>query len=349
MVLSTVVILLLGIIAFLIGLLTTGRVRLAGFFLLALIGVSVSNLIPQFQFQLELFFNSEFWLQFKDFLQSPAIIPLVITILAITYFRNSVKVIRQGSEALVERLGRYHRKLTPGLHFITPVLDELVLEESTRERVLDTGTQKAITKDNVPLELDAVIYWRILELERTYYAVEDVEEALANLTTTALRSQVGSMTLGETLRFRNAVNQALLPILDEATAVWGIKVTRVEVQEILPSPEILRGMELEQESESRRRAAILEAEGKKRATIEEVEGLVQAIKLLTEQSGQLKPKAIDPEVLLQYFAAMRYIEASYKLGESTNAKIVFMSPKTLEEMSDIIHPVLTSLLNNDEP
>lgn len=150
--------------------------------------------------------------------------PSIIGILALIimgYTISSVRIINQGEEALVERLGRYHRKLKPGLNFIVPALDYIRLKDSVRERILDVAKQGAITKDNVSLEVDAVVYWRILELELTYYAIEDVEQAIQELVITTLRSEIGKMEFENTFSSRDELNRALLSQLDEATEPWG--------------------------------------------------------------------------------------------------------------------------------
>lgn len=256
-----------------------------------------------------------------------------LALLIIGYSVGSVKIINQGSEALVERLGRYHRKLMPGLNFIVPFLDTIVLEETTRERVIDTEPQEAITRDNVSVVVDAVLYWRILELERTFYAVENVEEALINLVNTTLRSEIGRMQLAQTFSSRKEINDALRHQLDEATAIWGVKVTRVEVQRITPAKAVLDAMELERAAESKKKAAISEAEGKKRAAIEEAEGAVQSMRLI---SDALKTNTNSSEIL-KYLVARQYVEANYRLGDSPNSKIVFMDPKALTEaLSDLM-------------
>jgi regulator of protease activity HflC (stomatin/prohibitin superfamily) len=251
------------------------------------------------------------------------------------YTVGSVRIINQGTEALVERLGKFHRKLTPGLNFVVPFLDTIVLEESTRERVLDIDKQKAITGDNVSADVDAVVYWRILQLERTFYAVENIEEALESLVTTTLRSEIGRMSLAQTFSSRNEINQALLHQLDEATATWGVKVTRVEVQSIEPAPDVLRAMELERAAESKKKAAISEAQGKKQAAIEEAEGAVQSMKMIADA---LRSQPNSREIM-RYLVAQRYVDASYRLGDSSNAKVVFMDPKALTEaLSELIDP-----------
>ncbi|MBW4653947.1 MAG: SPFH/Band 7/PHB domain protein [Kaiparowitsia implicata GSE-PSE-MK54-09C] len=257
----------------------------------------------------------------------------VLALLAIGYLIGSVKIINQGNEALVERLGKYHKKLTPGLNYVVPLLDNIVLEESVRERMIDIEPQDAITSDNVSVVVDAVVYWRILQLERTYYQVEDVEEALENLVTTTLRSEIGQMQLSRIFSSRSEINQSLLHQLDDATASWGVKVTRVEVQKITPAKAVLEAMELEKAADSKKKAAIFEAEGKKQAAIEEAEGAVQSMKMIAEA---LKTHPNSREIL-RYLVAQRYVDANYRLGDSPNSKLVFMDPKALTEaLSDLI-------------
>ncbi|WP_204151355.1 stomatin-like protein [Leptolyngbya sp. CCY15150] len=267
---------------------------------------------------------------------APEITVLAALVLAVVgYMVGSVKIINQGNEALVERLGRFHRKLTPGLNFIVPGLDKVVWEDTTREQVLDIPPQEAITKDNIALGVDAVVYWRILELPQTYYAVEDIEKALADLVTTTLRSDIGLMELEETYSSRGRLNQRLLYQLDEATAPWGVKVLRVEVQNITIPERVRESLELERASQSKKRAAIAEAEGKKRAAIEEAQGTVESIRLI---SDALKEQT-NPQAVLQYLVAQKYMETNYRLGQSNNAKILFMDPKAMTEgMAELMSP-----------
>lgn len=234
----------------------------------------------------------------------------------IGYTIGSVKIINQGNEALVERLGRYHRKLSPGLNFIVPFADSIVLEDTLREQVLDVEPQEAITKDNVCLKVDAVVYWRILQLERAFYAVEDVERAIKNLVLTTLRSALGQMNVEETYSSRAEINQKLLAQLDDATATWGVKVTRVEVQNISPPASLLDSMAQQRAAEIRKRASISEAEG----TVESMRLIAQALQSQDNTSEVLK-----------YLVAQRYVEANQKLSESPNSKIIFMDPKALSE------------------
>jgi regulator of protease activity HflC (stomatin/prohibitin superfamily) len=251
----------------------------------------------------------------------------ILALIIIGYTVGSVRIINQGTEALVERLGRYHRKLKPGLNFIVPVLDYIVLRDSVREQILDVAKQGAITRDNVSLEVDAVVYWRILELELTYYAIENVEQAIEELVITTLRSEIGKMEFERTFSSRDELNRALLSQLDEATEPWGVKVTRVEVQEITPPEEVRRSMQLQQAAELKRRATVLEAQGEQEAAIKRAQATVESIEMLSKALQQRS----DTSEILKYLLAQRYVDANQKLGESDNSKVVFMDPKFLSE------------------
>lgn len=250
--------------------------------------------------------------------------PTVLSALiaGLTAFLTSIRIINEGNEALVERLGQYHKKLNPGLNFILPMFDTIVVEETTREKVLGIDPQNAITKDNVSLKVDAVIYWQIVDLERTFYVVEDIQSAIDNLVVTTLRSAIGQLNLDETYSSRDKINQKLLEQLDEATENWGVKVTRIEVREITPAKTVMDSLEIERAAESKRRAALLETEG-----------TVQSIAMLSDALRQ-QPNAQE---VLSFLVAQRYVEANENLGRSSNSKVVFMDPKALNQaMSDLI-------------
>lgn len=258
----------------------------------------------------------------------------ILALIVIGYTVGSVRIINQGNQALVERLGRYHRKLRPGLSFIVPFLDTIVFEESIREKILDVDPQSAITRDNVSLKVDAVVYWKILDLERTYYEIEDIEAAIGELVVTTLRSAIGKMQLEQTFSSRDELNQALLDQLDEATEPWGVKVTRVEVQSINPPESVLESMQLQQAAELKRRATVLEAEGDQEASVKRARGTVESIHLL---SNALKERT-DAKEILNFLIAQQYVEANQKLGESNNSKVLFMDPRSLTEgISDLIN------------
>lgn len=271
---------------------------------------------------------------------------IILALVVLGYIFGSVRIINQGNQALVERLGRYHRKLRPGLNFIVPFLDTIVWEESMREKLLDVPPQSAITRDNVSLDVDAVVYWKILDLERTYYEIEDIQAAIRELVVTTLRSEIGKMPFERTFSSRDELNQALLDQLDEATEPWGVKVTRVEVQSIDPPESVLESMQQQQAAELKRRATVLEAQGDQEATVKRAQGTVDSIQLLSEA---LKERG-DAREILNFLIAQRYVEANQKLGESNNSKVLFMDPKTLSEgLVDLMgSPTDTNGNNNND-
>lgn len=273
----------------------------------------------------------------------------ILALLIIGYSVGSVRIINQGTEALVQRLGRYHRKLKPGLNFIVPFLDRIALIDTVREQILDVEKQAAITRDNVALDVDAVVYWRILELELTYYAIENVEQAIAELVITTLRSEIGKMEFEKTFSSRDELNKALLSQLDEATEPWGVKVTRVEVQEITPPDEVKRSMQQQQAAELKRRATVLEAQGEQEAAIKRAEATVKAIEMLSKALNPEKGSPNIPPEVLNFLITQRYVEANQKLGESENSKVVFMDPKFLSEgLIDLMNtPTDTPKSDND--
>jgi len=256
----------------------------------------------------------------------------VLTILGGTV--GSTRRITEGNEALVERLGRYHRKLTPGLNFgIIPFVDEVVTEASTREQMLDTPASGATTRDNVRVDVDAVVFWRILELQQAYYEIADIEEALQNLVITTLRAEVGEMNLEETNSARNRISRALLESLDEATEPWGVKVIRVEIQDIKPPKSVQDSLEKERAAESERRAEILRADGEREASLKQASAIADSLKLIKEAL----PDGANTAEILRYLVAQRYVEANFELSKSDNAKVVFMNPRDLtESMSELI-------------
>lgn len=261
------------------------------------------------------------------------IAPMILVIIG--YSVGSTRIITQGNQALVERLGQYKRKLEPGLNFIIPFVDRIAVEETTRERVLDIAPQPAITKDNVSVEVNAVVYWRVLDLEKAYYEVEDVEDAIGNLVVTTLRSAIGRQELDETYSSRDEINKTLLDELDKATESWGVRVLRVEVQDITLPKSIMESLEKERAAESEKQAAIFKAEGEKQASISRAEGTVQSIEMIAKAlQGQSNSREV-----LQYLVAQRYVDANQKLGESENSKIIFMNPGDLTEaVTDLMQP-----------
>ena len=271
---------------------------------------------------------------------------------------GSVKIINEKDEALVERLGSYNKKLRPGPNFIIPVLDRVVYKQTIREKVIDIPPQSCITKDNVAITADAVVYWKIMDMEKAYYKVESLESAMVNLVLTQVRSELGKLELDQTFTARTEINEILLRELDIATDPWGVKVTRVELRDIMPSKAVQDSMELQMTAERKKRAAILSSEGEResainsaegqaRAKILEAEALKKAAILQAEANREqqiLKAKATssaleivseklnsDPKAkeALQFLLARHYLEMASTIGASESSKVMFLDPQTL--------------------
>jgi len=257
--------------------------------------------------------------------------PIIAIVLALVgYAFGSAKIINEGNEALVERLGQRHRTLRPGLNFIVPFVDQIVMEDTTREQILDIKPQKVITKDNVYLEVDGVVTWQITSMEDSFYKVEDVQIALSNLVTVELRTHIADRTLAETTSSRNQMNQSLLQIVNETSKKWGVKIIRVDIQSITPPESVQKSMAEQQAAEIKKQAAILEAEGDRQAAIKRAEATKESIRILSE-AVTARPETKE---ILRYLVAQEQLEASQKLGASTNAKIVFLNPSVSDGALD---------------
>ena len=218
-------------------------------------------------------------------------------LLAVLLGLRSLRITQQGNSVLVERLGTFSRTLEPGINIVLPFLEKEVSSQSLKERVLDVPPQHCITKDNVKISVDAVIYWQVVDHFKSYYAVLEMEAALVNLVLTQIRSEVGLMDLDQTFSARQAINDRLLQELDAATDPWGIKVTRVELRDILPSPGVVEAMETQMTAERRKRATILDSEGEQEAAINVARGRAEA--LVLEAEAQSKAVVIDAEASAQ--------------------------------------------------
>ena len=200
---------------------------------------------------------------------------------------SSIRIVRQSTAVVVERLGKFHRLLNTGIHFIIPFIDRSVGGPiSLKERVADFAPQPVITKDNVTMQIDTVVYYQVTDAKLFTYGVESPIRAIENLTATTLRNLVGELELDGTLTSRDTVNSKMRIILDEATDPWGIKINRVELKNILPPKDIQQAMEKQMRAERERREAILQAEGKKKSDILIAEGEKQARILTAEAEKQ---------------------------------------------------------------
>lgn len=239
----------------------------------------------------------------------------VALVLLVVFIFKSVYIVKQAEEILIERLGKFNRVLRPGLHFIIPLMEvpravtwtflqdvdgrrlyrftKTLYRIDKREAVYDFPRQNVITKDNVTMEINALLYYQITDAKLAVYEVEDLPEAIEKLTQTKLRDVIGELDLDQSLVSRDRINTKLRLTLDEATDKWGVKVNRVELQEVKPPEDIRQAMEKQMRAERDRRATILESEGKKRAAILEAEGSQESQVL--EAQGQAQARLLQAE------------------------------------------------------
>ncbi|MFM8526203.1 MAG: SPFH domain-containing protein [Cyanobacteriota bacterium] len=240
---------------------------------------------------------------------------------------NGVKITSGGQSRLVERLGKYDRQLQPGLSFVLPVIEQVVSRESLKERVLDIPPQQCITRDNVAIEVDAVVYWQLLEHARAYYAVDNLQAAMVNLVLTQIRAEMGKLDLDQTFTTRSEVNDVLLKELDLATDPWGVKVTRVELRDIKPSTGVQQAMEQQMTAEREKRAAILRSEGERESQINAARGRAEALVLDARAKQEALLLEAEAQAKQQGLLAQARADAATRLAEALAA-----NPQAAEAM-----------------
>ena len=229
------------------------------------------------------------------------VIAVIVTVL-LMIFALSIRIVRQSTAIIVERLGKYSKTLETGVHFILPFFDRTSATISLKEKVADFQPQPVITKDNVTMQIDSVVYFSITDPKLYTYGIENPMNAIENLTATTLRNIVGELELDEALTSRDIINSKMRAILDEATDPWGIKVTRVELKNILPPKDIRDAMEKQMRAERERRESILQAQGEKESAILVAEGEKQSNILRAEgekESAILRAEARKAEILAE--------------------------------------------------
>ncbi len=228
-------------------------------------------------------------------MEPAGIVLLVIGIILLAVLVTGIRVVRQATAVTVERLGKYRKTLETGVHYVLPIFDRTSRPISLKEIVADFKPQPVITKDNVTMQIDTVVYFQITDAKLYTYGVDKPLSAIENLTATTLRNIVGELELDETLTSRDTVNSKMRIILDEATDPWGIKINRVELKNILPPKDIQEAMEKQMRAERERREAILRAEGEKKSNILVAEGEKQAKILRAEADKESRILAAEAE------------------------------------------------------
>lgn len=275
------------------------------------------------------------------------IFAIVMGLLAVVLVLQGVRVVPQGNEYTVERFGRYTRTLRPGLHVIVPIVDRIGARMNMMETVLDVPSQVVITRDNARVQVDGVVFFQVLDAAKAAYEVNQLQLAVLNLTMTNIRTVMGSLDLDELLSQRDQINARLLAVVDEATAPWGLKVTRIEIKDIAPPEDLVAAMARQMKAEREKRAQVLEAEGDRQAAILRAEGEKQSQILQAEgrreaafrdaeareRSAEAEAKATEAvsqaiaggnTQAINYFVAQKYVEALGKFAASTNQKVLFL-------------------------
>jgi regulator of protease activity HflC (stomatin/prohibitin superfamily) len=257
----------------------------------------------------------------------------VFFILVVVTITMGVRIVPQGSKHVVQRLGKYHRTLPPGLNIIIPYIDIVAYKVTTKDIVLDIPSQEVITRDNAVIIVNAVAYINIISPEKSVYGVEDYQFAIQNLVQTSLRSIVGEMALDDALSSRDQIKAKLKAAISDDISDWGITIKTVEIQDINPSQTMQKAMEEQAAAERQRRATVTRADGEKEAAVLEADGRLEASKrdaqakvVLAEASQRAIQKVTeaiqDKELPAMFILGERYVEAIRQMSGSANAKIV---------------------------
>jgi len=272
---------------------------------------------------------------------------LVVLVAGAIVLFKAVRMVPQGYEWTVERFGRYTHTMTPGLHFLIPIVYGVGRKVNMMEQVLEVPSQDVITKDNAVVRVDGVVFFQVLDAAKAAYEVANLEVATIALVQTNIRTVIGSMDLDESLSQRETINAKLLNVVDHATNPWGIKVTRIEIKDIQPPQNLVQSMQQQKMAEQNKRAAVLDAEGVRQSAILRAEGEKQAAVLEAEgrkeaafRDAEARERLAQAEAkatqmvsdaiangnvqAINYFVAQKYVEAFKELATAPNQKFVLM-------------------------
>jgi regulator of protease activity HflC (stomatin/prohibitin superfamily) len=275
------------------------------------------------------------------------IVAVVLVALAAIILIRAIKIVPQGREYTIERFGRYTRTLPPGIAFLTPFVETVGRKVNMMEQVLDVPQQDVITKDNVSVRVDAIVFIQVMDASQAAYRVDNLNFAITQLSQTNLRTVVGAMDLDEVLSQRDQINTKLLSTIDHATSPWGVKVTRIEIKDLTPPPDITNAMARQMKAERERRAVITEADGEKQAAVTRAEGAKQSAILQAEgrreaafRDAEARERAAQAEAsataavseaiakgdvnAVNYFIAQKYVDAFAELARSPQQKTVIV-------------------------
>lgn len=298
----------------------------------------------------------------------------LLVVLVIFCFLGGIKQVPQGYQYTVERFGRYTRTLMPGLNLIVPFIDTVGSRVNMKEQVLDIPTQEVITRDNATVSVDAVAFFQVLNAAQSAYQITNLDYAVMNLNMTNIRTVVGSMDLDELLSNRNAINERLLHVVDEAAHPWGLKMTRIEIKDIRPPRDLVDAMARQMKAERDKRAQVLEAEGDRNANILRAEGFKQAQILEAEgkresayREAEARERLAEAEAkatllvseaiakgdvqAINYFVAQKYTEALASIGTANNQKIVLMPMEASSLIGSLggIGAIAKEVFNSETP